>query len=386
MASGGPPSTPSPSSWAEIAAAIKNRPSNPSPLVEGPVLRKLKASTSEFIHFDSDSVARAHLRFQHSLIGKFFGKPPIFEQIKTVLLTRWQEFGEISISDLPNGYLLFRCESHEVSQKLLFEGPWGVNGVVLQLAPWKPFFEPAFAKLSSDVVWVQLHNLPVEFWDGESLEFIASSLGTLLKIDEFTCSLSRSKYARICVEIDLNKPLKQGFWVGDDAHRVFVVVLYEKLPTFCYHCGLVGHGSNQCNRRSSMEQSRSSPPPYRVHSEPKGKEAMVDLDPMNDGSEARTDQMTPEGTNYNNELEETPFGPWMIVSRGRGRGEAAVVPEVVLGSSRSRAGRMRSPSRLQRYTRSVPSLWVQPLDTWQLLLSRQGRSPWKSLACIGPHP
>lgn len=31
------------------------------------------------------------------------------------------------------------------------------------------------------------------------------------------------------MEINLSKPLKQGFWVGDDEQRVFVAVLYEKL-------------------------------------------------------------------------------------------------------------------------------------------------------------
>lgn len=83
----------------------------------------------------------------------------------------------------------------------------------------------------------------MEFWDGESLESISASLGRLLKIDDYTSSLSRSEFTRIYVEIDLARPLKQGFWIGDDEHRVFVVVLYEKLPTFCYICGLVGHGS-----------------------------------------------------------------------------------------------------------------------------------------------
>lgn len=92
------------------------------------------------------------------------------------------------------------------------------------------------------MVWVQLHNLPVEFWDGESLVTISGSLGRLLKIDDYPSTLSRSKFACICVEIYLTRPLKQGFWIGDDAHRVFVVVLYEKLPTFCYLCGMVGHG------------------------------------------------------------------------------------------------------------------------------------------------
>lgn len=69
MASGGPSSSPAPTLWAEIAASVKNHPANPSALVDGPVLRRIKASTSDFIRFDGDAVARAHLRFQHLLIG-----------------------------------------------------------------------------------------------------------------------------------------------------------------------------------------------------------------------------------------------------------------------------------------------------------------------------
>lgn len=68
-----------------------------------------------------------------------------------------------------------------------------VNGIVLQLAPWQPFFEMAFTKLSMAAIWVQLHNLPVEFWYGKSLETIAAIFGRLLKIDDVTFSLSKSK-------------------------------------------------------------------------------------------------------------------------------------------------------------------------------------------------
>lgn len=95
MSSGGP-SSPTPPFWAEIAAAVKNR-LNPSPLIEGPMLRKLIASTTEFIRFDRDAIARARFRFQHSLIGKFFGKPPPFDQIKSILQSKWNDFGEISL-------------------------------------------------------------------------------------------------------------------------------------------------------------------------------------------------------------------------------------------------------------------------------------------------
>ncbi|XP_039134837.1 uncharacterized protein At4g02000-like [Dioscorea cayenensis subsp. rotundata] len=153
-------------------------------------------------------------------------------------------------------------------QHLLLDGPWSVNGIILQQSPWKPFFEPTFAKLSIAAIWLQLHNLPVEFWDGETLETIANQFGTLLKVDDFTTSFSRSKYARICVEIDLSKPLSRGFWISDDLHRVFVVVQYERLPMFYYSCRMIGHGSNSClqSMKSGAAKTNLPQPTWRVGS------------------------------------------------------------------------------------------------------------------------
>ncbi|XP_039120948.1 uncharacterized protein LOC120257557 [Dioscorea cayenensis subsp. rotundata] len=81
-------------------------------------------------------------------------------------------------------------------QKLLHDGPWSINGIILQLSPWKPFFEPAFAKLNSAAIWVQLHNLPVDFWDGDTLETLTSHIGPLRRLMTSPSPLTRSKFAR----------------------------------------------------------------------------------------------------------------------------------------------------------------------------------------------
>lgn len=135
------------------------------------------------------------------------------------------------------------------------------HGIILQLSSWRPFFEPAFTKLTTAAIWVQLHNLPIEFWSGDTLETITGHLGILLKIDDLTASMTRTKYARVCIELDLSKPLSKGFWLGDELQRVFVVVLYERLPTFCYSCGVIGHGPNTCNRSSATRSVKASPYP-----------------------------------------------------------------------------------------------------------------------------
>ncbi|XP_039119052.1 uncharacterized protein LOC120255255 [Dioscorea cayenensis subsp. rotundata] len=218
-----------PKSWAQIASGLC-RSSDNSPLHNEQILAKLKVTTTDFIRLDSDAINRARMKFQHALYGKLFGKTPNFDQVKSELLAKWSSFGKVSISYLPNGFLLIRCPSQACMQRILLDGPWSVNGIILQLSPWKPYFEPTFPSSAPLLSGCNSTTFPLSFGG----------------IDEFTNSLSRSKYARICVEIDLSKPLSRGFWIGDDLHRVFVVVQYERLPTFCYMCGMIGHGSNSC--------------------------------------------------------------------------------------------------------------------------------------------
>lgn len=76
-------------------------------------------------------------------------------------------------------------------------------------------------------------------------------------MEELTISLTRYKFALICIEIDFSKLLNRGFWIGDDLHRV-VVVLYKQLLTFNYICGMVGYGFNSCIRSTITEANRVS--------------------------------------------------------------------------------------------------------------------------------
>lgn len=122
---------------------------NSSLPVDGAILEKLKKSVIDVFHVDEDIKLRAS---QHTLYAKLFSKAPAFEYVKTTLLGQWQEFGRILILDMPNGFLLIRCETDEMKQKIIFGGPWNVNGMTLQIASWQSYFEPATTKLSKAMV------------------------------------------------------------------------------------------------------------------------------------------------------------------------------------------------------------------------------------------
>lgn len=94
------------------------------------------------------------------------------------------------------------------------------------------------------------------------MESVTAHFGNLLKVDNLNSSLTRSRFALVCLEIDLSKPLCWGFWLGDDSQCIFVVVLCEKLPTFCYTRGLIGHFSNSYPHSSVPRHDGSPPSPH----------------------------------------------------------------------------------------------------------------------------
>ena len=50
-------------------------------------------------------------------------------------------------------------------------------------------------------------EFPIEFYDIKVLKEIGSAIGPMLRIDSYTATRSRGSYARLCIQIDLDKPL-----------------------------------------------------------------------------------------------------------------------------------------------------------------------------------
>lgn len=87
------------------------------------------------------------------------------------------------------------------------------------------------------VVWIRLPELPIEFYDRLVLQEIGSAIGPVLRIDAYTASGSRGSYARLCVQVDLEKPLINMIRIGKCRQSV----LYEGISALCFSCGRLGH-------------------------------------------------------------------------------------------------------------------------------------------------
>ena len=56
-------------------------------------------------------------------------------------------------------------------------------------------------------VWICFPELPFEYYEINVLKEIGKVIGPVLRIDANTASETRGKYARICIQADINKPL-----------------------------------------------------------------------------------------------------------------------------------------------------------------------------------
>ena len=79
--------------------------------------------------------------------------------------------------------------------------------------------------------------MPIEYYNEEALVQIGKSIGTVLRIDTHTVSETRGRFARLCVQIDVTKPLMTSIFIGKFEQSVS----YEGIHRLCFDCGRVGH-------------------------------------------------------------------------------------------------------------------------------------------------
>lgn len=150
--------------------------------------------------------------------------------------------------DLPRQFFMIRFELEEEYLAALTGGPWRVFGNYLMVQDWSPNFDPLRDDIVTTPVWVRLTNIPVNYYHRCLLEEIARGLGKLLKVDLNTITFGRGRFARVCIEVNLAKPLKGTVLINGD--RYFVA--YEGLSKICSLCGLYGHLVHTCPRNVSV--------------------------------------------------------------------------------------------------------------------------------------
>ncbi|OMO63948.1 hypothetical protein COLO4_32164 [Corchorus olitorius] len=157
---------------------------------------------------------------RNSLILKLIGGNLRFMNL-LILKKLWRIQSAFSVSDLGNGYYLARFKSPDEYYVALAGGPWFLNDRLLSVQRWIPNFRASENKLPSTMaIWVQLPELPIEYYDLPTLHQIASLIGTPIKIDANTSNTARTQYARLCVEVEIGKSLPKTILIEGEIQHI----------------------------------------------------------------------------------------------------------------------------------------------------------------------
>ncbi|XP_019231889.1 PREDICTED: uncharacterized protein LOC109212674 [Nicotiana attenuata] len=195
-----------------------------------------------FIPITTEDKYRLYTPWKYSVIVKVFGRKIAHHLLQSKLLALWNPTEDLPLIDLGSDFFLIKFQKEENMLKSLHGGPWFVLNHFLSVRQWEPKFIASSIQLTYSSIWVSLPELPTEFYDEKILQKVGSKLGQLLKVDACTSSTTRGKYARICIEVPLEKPLKSHILIGH--HKQ--MLLYEGLNLLCTRCGRFGHTNVSC--------------------------------------------------------------------------------------------------------------------------------------------
>lgn len=104
--------------------------------------------------------------------------------------------------------------------------------------------------IDKTVVWVRIPSLNLIWYDESFPWTLASAIGKPVKVNLHTLRVARGKFARVCVEVDLNQPVVGRVGVQGKWHNVE----YEGLHLICAQCGCYGHLLKDCPVKKPLEK------------------------------------------------------------------------------------------------------------------------------------
>nr|POF03716.1 uncharacterized protein CFP56_06636 [Quercus suber] len=243
--------------------------------------------------FSREEKSRMRSPWYQGLIIKPFGSKVGYTYLVSKLRGMWNPKGGMDCIDLGFDFFLIKFELSEDVDYILKGGPWFIGQNFLAIRQWEPEFQASSATLSSVAVWIRLPELPIEFYEHNALLKIGRAIGPVLRIDANTANGIRGRFARLCVQVNLDKPLEKSIYLG----KLKQVIQYEGIGTLCFECGRIGHYREVC--------------PFVVREYSNNTQES----PANKGHEEQSNGADNAEVEKNLRSQQDDFGEWMLVTQ-----------------------------------------------------------------------
>ena len=209
---------------------------------------KITAEEDKTIAFDDIPDIENNQDFTLAVIGKVVTvtvRSYNFEALKRTLNQVWAISKGAIFRVIENELFVVQFACKRDKEKVMAGRPWTFDQSLVLLQNIDADIQPSNITMNLSPFWVRVYNLPLRCRSEAHIRLIGGSLGDVLEVD--TNEILWDKSARIRVLIDITKPLRrvQRFSLRNGVSAM-VDIKYERLPTFCFSCCVIGHIGRDC--------------------------------------------------------------------------------------------------------------------------------------------
>ena len=213
---------------------------------------KVTEEEEESISLGADCTRAAVERGKKCVFMKVLSRKGLMiEALRKNIRMLWKPNKNIQLSVIGEELFLVEFEDERDKRRVMDMRPWHYEKQLMLFQEFEGDKNPKDILLKWSPFWVQIYNLPLKSRTKETGKAIGESIGKFIEVDVEETGVQWGTCLRVRVEIDVTRKLIRGQKINmEKGETRWVHFKYERLPNFCYRCGLLVHDLKDCFEES----------------------------------------------------------------------------------------------------------------------------------------
>lgn len=242
-----------PAHMATVGGVGKGEGEHPNPNVTD-LLRRLNLTEEEeaVADFSDDEETEESLPVEWTIVGKVLSPTPVHvNTVRSAMKPAWGnpiglKFRSIGMKGDNMFVAEFGCKTD--MERTLAGTPWMVGRYAVILQHYDEKLSASEIVFDRMEMWVRILNLPLGWMNQARGARAMSLIGRVVKMDVDADGKASGAFLRARVAVEIDKPLRRGVLLrmSKTEDPRWFQAQYEKLPYYCFACGVIGHSEVDC--------------------------------------------------------------------------------------------------------------------------------------------
>ncbi|KAM0834300.1 hypothetical protein ACQ4PT_063687 [Festuca glaucescens] len=184
-----------------------------------------------------------------AIVGKVLSPTLLHIQtIKSALKPAWGNPKGLVFRSARDNIFIAEFATKEDNERVEAGAPWTVGKHAVLINNFVGRQNPTEVCFDKLIVWAKILNPRFELMNKRWGEELGAKLGKVESVETDSQGRTWGNALRVRVTIDITKPLLRWVTTYSKKYKEYdtMEVVYERLPHYCFSCGVLGHSSMEC--------------------------------------------------------------------------------------------------------------------------------------------